>query len=175
MTKEEDNIDNIEALRFALNNQINWQKYGEAKLLLLITISASSLASLNKIFIHFEPFENQNTFKIVVSIFAICSIISLIIGLYNITISFKIVNKFNYRDYTKKLISWRYVKDRTIPELIEESKTYNIEEQRIDLIIEHLIGSKLTMKKYSAFNIGVRIYGIGVVLLFSYSLIVKVF
>ena len=113
-TKQNNVIDNISALQFALNNQINWQKYAEAKLLLLTTIAGTSIASLTTIVNTFEKTNDTMTFKIIIGLFAICSFISFLIGLLSIILTFKLFKKSTYLDYSIILISWRYVMDKSV-------------------------------------------------------------
>jgi hypothetical protein len=172
--KREEENQNIEALKYALENQIGWQRYGEAKLLALITISGSSVASLSPIINLFTEYNGGIIFKIVIGIFGICSFVSFTIGLINMTVKFKTEEIKEYESYPKRLISWRYIKNRKVKELIEESKEYDIDAQRADLITQHHLGCFNTERNYKAFNIGARIYSVGVMTLFIFFLIFKI-
>ncbi|MCB0745410.1 MAG: hypothetical protein KDC67_16000, partial [Ignavibacteriae bacterium] len=139
--KREEENKNIEALRYALENQIGWQRYGEAKLLGLVTISGGSIASLSPIMNLFAEYNNGIIFKIIIGIFGICSFTSFTIGLINMTVRFKIEQIEKIKNYPKRFISWRYINSKKIEELIEISKEYNLDSQRIDLMTQHKLGS----------------------------------
>lgn len=172
--KLEEKNQNIEGLRYALDNQIGWQKYGEAKLLALITISGGSIASLSPIMNLFSEYNGGIIFKIILGIFGFCSFISFSIALIGMTVPFKNRKIEECENYQKRLISWRYILKRDINELVEESKEYDIESQRTDLITQQYTGAYNTKRNYKAFNYGARIYGIGVFLLFLFFLIFKI-
>ncbi len=173
--KKELSDNNIIALQFALNNQINWQKYAETKLLLLTTISGTSILSLNSIISGFSNFTNSILFKSTISIFAICTFVSFLIGLLSLIEYAKILKKSTYSRYSKILISWRYVVELEITDLIKESKDYDLEKQREDLMVQHSLGSFLTYRKYKRFNLGAIIYSVGIIVLFTYFILNKVF
>ncbi|WP_190810966.1 hypothetical protein [Flagellimonas sp. S3867] len=78
--EEKISSEDIDALRFALNNQIGWQKYAEGKLLLLTTISAGSLALLFEFIVNLNDIDDW-IFKIVLIIFGLTSFISFAVGI----------------------------------------------------------------------------------------------
>lgn len=172
-SKKSSTLDNIEALRFALNNQIGWQKFAEAKLLFLLTVSGTSVVSLNRIIAEFNGVNDTMIFKVVIGIFGVCSFISFSLALIGIAVSFK---RFRHTEEfkTKQIINWKYAMQRSVEELIEDSKKYDDEKQRYDILIQHHLGSKITKLKYQLFNYGATFFSIGVIALFVYIVNTKV-
>ncbi len=167
--EEKISSEDIDALRFALNNQIGWQKYAEGKLLLLTTISAGSLALLFEFIVNLNDIDDW-VFKIVLIIFGLTSFISFAVGIVTIAMNFRQYENKEVKKYSK-MIGWdTVIKKKNIKELIEVSKNYDKKDQIKDIMVEHYYGSFHTYKKYKAFNAGIKIYGIGLTIIFLYTI-----
>jgi hypothetical protein len=166
------NDNTVEALKFALNNQINWQKYAEAKNVILFTFTVTSLASLLPLVKGYDTSlisEINNTFKgIPLSFFIITTFSSLIISSLSITPNLFISKEEKLREFEHiQIINWNYVRKKSFNELIKKSKKYNEQKQIEDILDQHLMGSKITHKKFMLFNIGITIYLIGCLFFFG--------
>ena len=151
----------LSGLKYALDNQIGWQKYAEAKTLILSTVSATTLINLAK-----YTLENKVS-DLGFYIFFIASAISLIISALSLTTR-TIQNPI---DDTFYISYWRYVKDKKYEELLELVKKYDDDHQIKDLIYAHLKGSEITFKKYNHFNKGMKVYLIGLFIFIGFLVV----
>lgn len=153
----------LTGLKYALDNQINWQKYAEAKCLILCTVSATTLINLAKYAI-----ENKVTnIGIGLDIFLLSTTFSFIISALSLT-----TKKINSpSDGALNISYWRYVKDKKYEELLDLVKKYDDDHQIKDLTFAHLKGSEITYKKYIYFNRGMYCYLVGLVAFIAISFV----
>src|SRR5690606_27232178 len=108
--KKPTQIEKIERLRFALNNQIEWQKYAEGKNLLFLTLTAGTL-----VFIYGDIDANKeenlsflNNLSWFYTFFIFTSLISFFIAFTSLRLMF-------YKTIFPgrvSLISWDYVRSK---------------------------------------------------------------
>lgn len=141
----------LAGLKYALDNQIGWQKYAEAKTLILCTVSATTLVNLAKYIL-------ENTVSSIgFYFFFVTSSISFIISALSLmTRKYLIPNDDAYY-----ISYWGYAREKKYEELLELVKNYDEDHQIKDLTYAHLIGSKLTYRKYRLFNKGMKVYLLG--------------
>lgn len=169
----ENTIIDINKAKYALENQIGWQKYGEAKLIFLCTISAGSIGFLVDFVT--SSANSLNFFsKLTLAIFTLTSFIALIIGIIGVSQS-KI--KFSFRDLVKDpryIISWDAVYHKNLEELKNSFKDYDLKIHLEEILVQHQVGANHTRMKYRLFNLGITIYSIGVFWV-TISILLKIF
>lgn len=148
-----------ERLKYALDNQIGWQKYAEAKNLILFTGSGMTILAA------FEQLNlgNSSTIHDIPCHYYILigtSFISLIVSIF----SFILVSSPSKSLKDKGLIiDWTFNYKMKFDRLLEIAKKYSEEKYTEDLVEQHRLGSKHTRQKYFLFNMGVLIYSLGLV------------
>lgn len=155
---EEKEID-LTPLKYALDNQIGWQKYAEAKTLLLCTVAGSTAITIAKNIIE----DNISRFDLYVFFFAATAAF----GVSGIALIAPFKKPPRGKESFHHISYWGYVKDKPIETLVSDIRKYDKEHQLRDLALSHQIGSKLTYRKYTLFNVGMTIYLIGFVFFFG--------
>lgn len=157
----------VEGLRYALDNQVKWQHYAEAKNLCLLTLSGATLLLL------FAPLQNASdavrfesmlkdlvlhtglpttVLTVCVSIALLVSILSFMVKPYKV-LEWSDANKLRY-------ISWRYVNIHKTT-LETNVSRYTADAQINDLLEQQALGSYITALKYRYFNYGAGMYVVG--------------
>lgn len=155
--------DRIEALKYAIENQIGWQKYGEAKNVVLFTISGTTVFTIVTLLIteseKINKFPDVKTWLLISLV--ICSF-SLIIALISMFVNLFQATKFKDEEESNiLLVNWHYVKNRKLKDLKKIEKEYSLDDQILDLLIQQKVGSEITYLKYRFFNSGIIVYAIG--------------
>lgn len=161
----------LDGIRHALQNQITWQHYAEAKNLCLLTVSAGTLALL---FSSMQNITAQETLEIYLDriffengwglfFYIFCTFVSLIIAIFSFILLPKVDENLNLENCY--FISWRYIKaNEKNKELYNKLLEYDEEAQIKDAFLQQRLGSKVTYRKYKLFNFGVVIYLLGLLL-----------
>ncbi len=154
----------LDGIRYALNNQITWQHYAEAKNLCLLTISAGTLALLFSSMQNISSAGELETYLEGMFFGKGLGILFLILGatcslILSIS-TFILLPKFDEpKEISERyFISWRYIKTNKDGNLIDYLMKYDQETQIKDVLRQQLLGSRITYRKYKLFNIGVIIY-----------------
>jgi len=153
-------------LRYALENQIGWQKYAESKNLLLFTLTGATLLTI------FSKLEDDiskcdfsktcSSFSWNYKVFIVTTIISFAISVYSF-----LVLKYSAKNDKDQLIPWANVYNKKLSKLRDMAEEYTEESQTEDILNQHRIGSKHTRKKYLLFDFGAIIYFVGIILVAS--------
>ena len=155
MSKENSVIDRA---KYALENQIGWQRYATSKILLLFTLSGGTLVSL------INGIDIKNIDEAVTKLpwQSICFIFSSLITLAISVLphSFTLARNMELKGQ-KSLISWNAVRKKSHKQLIEEAKEYSENDQMEDILNEHLAGSRITNMLHIYFGVGIVVYLIG--------------
>jgi len=157
----------INALKYALDNQIGWQKFSEAKLVILVSISGGTLSGFQQITSLIKADGPLGDIKLIVSVIFLLTCLAAFI------LSFLGITAFIPKSFYKKkqefthLIDWPYVAEKDINELLNDVDNYGKEAQIEDLVTQHKLGSEATRFKYKRFNTGAMIYASGLSLVFT--------
>ncbi len=147
----------IDKIKYALENQIEWQKYAENKNFILFTLTGGTLLA---IFSKDDILLKMNASNPMLKIFLLATFISFTLCIISFFVLF-----FQNKDYKKNgnLISWNFVKKKNLRQLKNIIENYDDDLYLDDLLNEHLIGCVLTSKKYKLFNWGLGIFFLGFV------------
>jgi hypothetical protein len=150
----------IEKAKFALDNQIGWQKYATSKILLLFSLSGGTLIVLINGIKAPELIDSVRTLPWNLRYFLFASLASLVISIIPHCLSFS-----NYLELKgeKSIISWNTVKNRSLQQLIKGIEDYTDAVQLHDILNEHLAGSKITAKLHFYFGFGILVYIAGLI------------
>lgn len=163
----------LEGMRYALENQIRWQHYAEAKNLGLLTISGATLGMF------LSPLQSVGSYKSTAAliehlmfgskfgwvVFFLAAVSSFVVALSSFYV--RITKEDDESsDAHLYLISWRFINNYKGDDLLAKVKNYDKDAQLRDLLKQHKMGSKLTQRKYSYYNWGYLIY-VGGLLLFT--------
>jgi hypothetical protein len=153
-------------LRFALRNQIEWQKYAEGKNLVLFTLTGATLLTIFDKYkgdhsFEKETFENLH-FSINYKIFVITTLLAFMISIISFLINIFLGDNKEQRNY---FISWRFIRKKKMGQLKKLADSYDVHMHHEDLINQHLLGSKQTYQKYIRFDVGAILYLLGIIIL----------
>ncbi len=148
----------IEKAKYALDNQIGWQKYATSKILLLFTLSGGTLLVLINGIKADELIYSMQNLPWNNKAFIYCSLGSLVISVIPHCLTFARHLELKGK---ASLISWNSVKRKSLKQLIDATEEYTDSSQLHDILNEHLAGSKITSELHFFFGLGILIYFVG--------------
>jgi len=151
-------------LKYALENQIGWQKYAESKNLILFTLTGATLLTifgkLEDDIARCDFTKNCSSFAWNYKFFIVTTIVSFTISVYSF-----LILKYSNKKEKGYLIPWVSVYNKKLQKLKEIADDYSEERHTEDILHQHQVGSKHTLKKYILFDVGVMVYFLGIILL----------